>query len=42
MNQILALQELTVEVDAEQEGAFWPPCFSIHESLWTNPTTTTM
>lgn len=43
MNQILALQQLTVEVDVEQEeGVAWPPCFSIHESLWTNPTTTTM
>ncbi|MEU3464508.1 hypothetical protein ABZ721_31725 [Streptomyces sp. NPDC006733] len=41
MNQILALQELTVEVDPDEEGAFFP-CFSIHASMWTEPTTTTM
>jgi hypothetical protein len=38
MNQILALQQLAVE--PEEEG-YWAPCFSIYESHWTNPTTTT-
>lgn len=38
MNQILALQQLTVD---EGEEGLWPPCFSFHQSFLTNPSTTT-